>query len=187
MTVLELLDELEDIVDTASTVPITGKIMVDGDEIIDIITSIRDTLPEDVKQAQWLKGEQTRILDDAKKEYEKLVREAQKQADFLVDNNDITLKAKKHADSIEKEAEEYATMLKMRTYDYLDRMIYQMQQRMNQLNSVYFGQMFDTLGKTFDSIENELNSNRSELKELASRTRNGEDWLYEDHEADGDR
>ena len=30
MTVLELLEELEDIVDTASTVPLTGKIMVDG-------------------------------------------------------------------------------------------------------------------------------------------------------------
>ena len=179
MTVLELLEELEDIVDTASTVPLTGKIMVDGNEILEIVSDIRNTLPEDVKQAHWLKGEQNRILEDAKKEYQKLVVEAKKQADFLVDNNDITLKARKHADAIEKEAEEYAAMLKLRTYDYLDKMLFKMQKRMDDLNNTYFGSMYDNLAKTFEGIDNQLASNRQEMKELASRTQHGEDWLYE--------
>lgn len=179
MTVLELLEELEDIVDTASSVPLTGKIMVDGNEILEIVNDIRNTLPEDVKQAHWLKGEQNRILEDAKKEYQKLVVEAKKQADFLVDNNAITLKARKHADQIEKEAEEYAAMLKLRTYDYLDQMLFKMQKRMDDLNNTYFGSMYDNLAKTFEGIDSQLANNRDELKQLASRTQHGEDWLYE--------
>ena len=126
-----------------------------------------------------VEGEQNRILEDAKKEYQKLVVEAKKQADFLVDNNDITLKARKHADAIEKEAEEYAAMLKLRTYDYLDQMLFKMQKRMDDLNNTYFGSMYDNLAKTFEGIDNQLASNRQEMKELASRTQHGEDWLYE--------
>ncbi len=185
MTVLELLEELEDIVDTASTVPLTGKIMVDGNEILEIVADIRNTLPEDVKQAHWLKGEQNRILEDAKKEYQKLVVEAKKQAEFLVDNNDITLKARKHADAIEKEAEEYAMMLKLRTYDYLDQMLFKMQKRMDDLNNTYFGSMYDNLAKTFEGIDGQLASNRDELKQLASHTQHGEDWLYENKDDGG--
>ena len=37
MTVLDLLTELEDVIKTASTVPLTGKIMVDASEVQEII------------------------------------------------------------------------------------------------------------------------------------------------------
>ena len=57
MTVLDLLDELEDIVDTAPNVPLTGKIMVESSEVLEIVDDIRKALPEDVKQAKWLKDE----------------------------------------------------------------------------------------------------------------------------------
>ena len=82
MTVLDLLDELEDIMDTASNVPLTGKVMVDKEEVMELVNDIRRSLPDDMKQAKWLKDEQNRILDDAKSEYKKLIVEAKKQADF---------------------------------------------------------------------------------------------------------
>ena len=68
MTVLDLLDELEDIVDTAPNVPLTGKIMVESSEVLEIVDDIRKALPEDVKQAKWLKDEKERILAEAKEE-----------------------------------------------------------------------------------------------------------------------
>ena len=52
MTVLDLLDELEEIVDTAPNVPLTGKIMVESSEVLEIVDDIRKALPEDVKQAK---------------------------------------------------------------------------------------------------------------------------------------
>ena len=184
MTVLDLLDELEEIVDTAPSVPLTGKIMVESSEILEIVDDIKKSLPEDVKQAKWLKDEKERILAEAKEEYEKIILEAKKQAGFLVDNNDITLKAKKRADSISDAADDYSKVLKMKTYDYLDRMLYDMQDRVDQLNVRYASEMYESLEKSFEEINSQLQKNRDELKEMAVRTKNGEDWLYDEKPSD---
>ena len=184
MTVLDLLDELEEIVDTAPSVPLTGKIMVESSEILEIVDDIKKSLPEDVKQAKWLKDEKERILAEAKEEYEKIILEAKKQAGFLVDNNDITLKAKKRADSISDAADDYSKVLNMKTYDYLDRMLYDMQDKVDQLNVRYASEMYESLEKSFEEINSQLQKNRDELKEMAVRTKNGEDWLYEEKPSD---
>ena len=179
MTVLDLLDELEDIVDTAPNVPLTGKVMVESSEVLEIVDDIKKALPEDVKQAKWLKDEKESILAEAKEEYEKIIVEAKKQAGFLVDNNDITLKAKKRADSISDAADDYSRLLKLKTYDYLDDMLYKMQDRVDTLNVQYASQMYDYLEKSFEDINSQLQKNRDELKEMAARTKNGEDWIYD--------
>ena len=80
MKVLELLEEIEEIVDTASGFPLTGKIMIDADELLEIVKEIRTELPEEIQQAQWIKGEQRRILAEAKDEYESVIRDARRQA-----------------------------------------------------------------------------------------------------------
>ena len=40
MKVLELLDEIEEIVDTAPGFPMTGKIMIEADELLEIVKEI---------------------------------------------------------------------------------------------------------------------------------------------------
>ena len=46
MRVLELLEEIEEIVDTAAGFPLTGKIMVDSQELLEIVREIRAELPD---------------------------------------------------------------------------------------------------------------------------------------------
>ncbi|TDP52317.1 hypothetical protein [Aminicella lysinilytica] len=180
MTVLDLLDEIEDIVETGSAVPLTNKIMIDGNELLDIVKEIRLGLPDDIQQAKWVKDEKMRIMSEAKSEYEKIIVEARKQADYLVDNNDITLKAQKKADAISNAADEYSKALKMKTYDYLDGIIYDMQGRIDEVNLKYFAEMYNNVERSFEEINGVLQSNRDELKEMAYRTKNGEEWLYQD-------
>jgi len=177
MTVLELLEEIEDIVDTAPGLPLTGKIMVDSNEVLEIVKEIRLSLPDDVQQAKWVKDEKERILTEAKAEYEKIIVEAKKQADYLVETHDITLRAQKLSEEIRTDAEEYCKLLKMRTYDYVDKMLYDMQAKMDELNMKYFGEMFSGLEKTFEAIGGVLQNNRDEIKDMAFRTQNGEDFV----------
>ena len=66
MKVIELLQEIEDILDTSGGFPLTGKVMVDPDEIRNLLKEIRDELPEEIQQAQWIKNERQRILDAVK-------------------------------------------------------------------------------------------------------------------------
>ena len=68
MKVLELLEELEDIVDAATKVPMLSKVMVEAEDVFSIIREIRLALPDDVQQAKWIRDERDRILADAKTE-----------------------------------------------------------------------------------------------------------------------
>ena len=105
-----------------------------------------------------------------------------------VDNDDITLKARKYANAIGEAADDYSRELKMRTYDYLDKMLFDMQAKMTSLNDKYLKEIYDTMEKTFVGIDEELQVNRDELKEMAIRTRNGEEWLeaYEGQSAEAE-
>ena len=172
MKVLELLEELEDIVDNATNVPLTSKIMLEAEDVFNIVREVRLALPDDVQQAKWIRDERDRILADAKTEYERIIREAKKQADYLVETDDITLRATKLAQEIREDAELHAKMLKMRTYDYVDKMLYDMQAKMDELNRKYFGEMYTNLDKTFAAINQTLVDNRDEIKQLAYHTQN---------------
>ena len=172
MKVLELLEELEDIVDAATKVPMMSKVMVEAEDIFSIVREIRLALPDDVQQAKWIRDERDRILADAKTEYERIIREAKKQADYLLETDDITLRATKLAQEIREDAELHAKLLKMRTYDYVDKMLYDMQAKMDELNMRYFGEMYANLEKTFEQINQTLSDNREEIKTLAYKTQN---------------
>ena len=51
------------------------------------------------------------------------------------------------------QSEEYARVLKMRTYDYVDKMLYDMQGRMEDLNLKYFGEMYANLRRLLRKSE----------------------------------
>ena len=172
MKVLELLEELEDIVDAATKVPMMSKVMVEAEDVFSIIREIRLALPDDVQQAKWIRDERDRILADAKTEYERIIREAKKQADYLVETNEITARATKLAQEIRDDADMNAKILKMKTYDYVDKILYDMQAKMDEMNMRYFGEMYSNLEKTFDQINQTLSANREEIKDLAYKTQN---------------
>ena len=168
--VLDLLDELEDLTEGATAVPLTSKVVLEAEEVFAIVKDIRLSLPDDMQQAKWIRDERDRILAEAKAEYERIIREAKKQADYLVETDDITKRATKLAGEILEDAEVNARMLKMKTYDYVDKMLYDMQGKMDELNMKYFGEMYTNLSHTFEEIGATLNSNREEIKALAYKT-----------------
>lgn len=170
MKVLDLLKEIEDIMSEASTVPLTGKVMVDGEEIIEILKEIRDELPEEIQQAQWIKNERDRILGDAKVEYDTIIKTATDRAEELVENDDIMVRAKERAEDLMNVTEENIKQLKMSTYDYVDGILFDFQEKMAELNNVYFADMFNNLEITFREIGETLVANREEIKEMAYRT-----------------
>jgi len=173
--VLDLLDELEDLLEGATSVPLTNKIVLETEDIFGIIKDIRLALPDDMQQAKWIIDERDRILLVGKSEYERMIREAKKQADFLVDSDEITRRAMKKGDDIIQDARINSKVLKMKTYDYVDRMLYGMQQKMDELNMKYFGEMYTNLEHTFTSINDTLTENREEIRSLAYKTQNEED------------
>ena len=170
MKVLDLLEEVEEICDTSAGVPLTNKIMVDKAELLEIVEDIRKALPDEIQQAQFIKDERERILNDAKEEYETIIKDAEQRAEILVDQNEITTRSKQRAREIEDSAAAGAKQLKMSTYDYVDKVLYDFEEKMEYLNGQYFGEMFTNLQNTFQGIGDRLAENRNEIRELSYKT-----------------
>ena len=165
MSVLELLDELEEVLNSSTQVPVVRKVMVDPNEILEIIKDIRLELPDEIQQAQYIRNERTRILDEAKTEYESIIKEAENKANALIENDEITLKAKARSEEILKVASENSAVMKMSILDYTDNMLYNLQEKVDQLYTGYFTDMFDNLQQTFEKINTNISESRNIVKD----------------------
>jgi vacuolar-type H+-ATPase subunit H len=176
MKVLELLDEIEEICETSSSMPlISNKIVVDKAELTEIVKEVRQALPGEIQQAQFIKNERQRILDEAKQEYELLIKDAEKQAEIMVSQHEITEHAKERASEIMATTEQNVKTLKMNSFEYVDKILHEFQQTMDMIDGKYFHEMFANMQQTFENIGRKLDDNRSEIKELAYRTQVGDD------------
>ena len=93
MEIFTLLETIEDLLENSRKMPFSNKSIVDKDEILDAIKEIRLKLPDDLKQAKWVKEERTRIIQEAKKEGEDIVKEAENRIIAMIDEHEITRKA----------------------------------------------------------------------------------------------
>lgn len=103
MEVMLLLDALEDILEKAPNLPLSSKSVINKEELQEIIKDIRIKLPDEIKQAQWIKEERQKILIEAKKEAEALKRDCE----------DKMNKVKEERQRVLSEAEKEAEILKM--------------------------------------------------------------------------
>ena len=62
LNVMELLEYLEEILENAPKVPITGKAMIDTKEFEEVIEQIRNYLPDELKKAKWVMSPLTAAL-----------------------------------------------------------------------------------------------------------------------------
>ena len=107
-----LLEDLEDVLDDATSVPMSKKSLVDVEKIKTIIEDIRLNTPQETKQAKAIVDSRNNILEEAKKEAADIIAEAQAQARELVARDQITQTAQAQAaDIIAKAHEEGETYI----------------------------------------------------------------------------
>ena len=73
--VIELLEYLQEMVDSSPKMPITGKTIIDKKEFDEVVDQIINYLPDQLKKAQWVVNEKDRILREAKKEFDNAKKE----------------------------------------------------------------------------------------------------------------
>ncbi|MGE4282632.1 MAG: ATPase [Clostridia bacterium] len=120
MEVFSLIDTLEDIVDRGMSIPFSGKSVLEKEEILEIIQEIRLKLPEDLKQAKWVKEERQRILLEAQKEANNIIKDAENKIISLIDEHELTQKAYEQAGEIIANAQKNAREIRLGTKEYAD-------------------------------------------------------------------
>ena len=132
MEILELIDSLEDIIENGRNIPFIGKCLLDKDELLDIIQEIRLKFPDELKQAKWVKDERQRILAEAQKEANDIVKKTEDKMISMINENEITKKAKETADEIITNANKRSKEIKQGTRQYTEEVLADMEKIMEQ-------------------------------------------------------
>ncbi len=120
MEIFTLLETLEDIMEKSRNVPFSTKCVVDRDEILEIVKEIRLKLPDEIKQAKWIKEERQRILVEAQNEANDIIKEAENRIISMIDEHEITRKAYEKKVEIIETANEMSREIKSGTEEYAD-------------------------------------------------------------------
>ena len=123
MEIFTLLETLEDILERSKTLPFTEKALIDKEEFFEIIKEIRLKLPEELKQAKWVKEERERILEQANKEANDVVKEAENRIISMIDEHEITKKAYEQKAEIIEAANEMSREISNGTKEYADNVL----------------------------------------------------------------
>src|ERR671926_84175 len=123
MDVLVLIDKLDDLVHNAKPVPLTDQVRVDKEEIYDILDQMRATIPEEIKQARWIVKERQEMLAEAKREAERIVKEARERQAQLVGEEEVTKQAERAAEDIVEDARAREREIRLGAEDYADEIL----------------------------------------------------------------
>lgn len=159
MEIFTLLEAIEDLVEESKKIPFSNKCIVDKDEILDIVKEIRLKLPDELKQAKWVKEERTRIIQEAKKEGEDIVKEAENRIIAMIDEHEITRKAYDEKQRIIDSANEIAREMSEGTKEYADDILSGVEETIITLKE-NIAKAQATIDAAVDTIKN----NRDELK-----------------------
>lgn len=123
MEIFTLLEALEEALERGKNLPFSNKTVVDKEEILDIVKEIRLKLPDELKQAKWVKEERGRIIVEAQKEAEGIVKEAENRIIAMIDEHEITRKAYDQKAQIIEAANEMSREISQGTKDYADNLL----------------------------------------------------------------
>ena len=133
MEIFTLLETLEEILEQSKKLPFTDKAVVDKEAILEVIKEIRLKLPDELKQAKWIKEERQRILTEAQKEANDIVKEAETRIISMIDEHEITKKAYEQKAQIIETANEMSREISQGTKEYADNVqeVFKQHQKMH--------------------------------------------------------
>ena len=123
MEIFTLLENLEDLFESSAKVPFSSKVMVDKVALAEILEEIRLRLPDELKQAKRIKDERLNILNDAQKEADTLLKDAESKIIQMVDEHVITKQAIMQKEDIVENANKISKEISCGTRDYADAIL----------------------------------------------------------------
>lgn len=162
-TVLQLLDELEEILDNSRAVPFTNKVSVEKEEIYDLITDIRLKLPNELKQSKWVIEERNKILIDAQKEADEIVKNAEERLSRMIEENEVTKRAYEQASIIIDASKKTSKEMRLGAVEYAEEVLTKAQDKVKELKDIFYAESIKTDDFLGDTL-NVLNENIQELR-----------------------
>lgn len=121
MNIEEILEQLDDMLDTAWAMPLSGgKVVVDGDRVRDLLDAVRANLPSEIRQAKAIVKDRTEIVDTAKREAEGIIRAAEERRNQILSHEEIVVQAQEKANEIHAQTQKRAREMRRSAQEYTE-------------------------------------------------------------------
>ena len=134
MDVLVLIDRLEELVEEARSFPGFGNTaMVDRDAAFDVIDQMRQTIPEELKQARWIVKERQAMLDEARSESDRIVKQAEDESEKMTSEEEVLKRAEQRGQEVLEEARRREREVRLGAEDYADEVLASLEENLGRL------------------------------------------------------
>ena len=127
MEMFSVLETLENVLANSAMLPLTGKSLVDKDEILELINEIRLNLPEDLKKAKNILDERDSILNEAQRQAEEVLSDADHAIGMYIKEHEVTKEAYKQANDIVSNAQKNAREIRTGSREYAEGILIKVQ------------------------------------------------------------
>ena len=118
MDILHLVDRLEELFNGSSSLPLTKKVVVDEEKLLDLIDQMRLAIPDEIKKAQSINNQKDRIIAQSHEEANRTISLAREQGEKLVSKDAIVQEARIIAEDIMKRARDETELIKKEADQY---------------------------------------------------------------------
>ena len=117
----DIISALYDMVQDARALPLgADKCILERDRVLDMLDEIIAELPAELKQSRTIVESRNELINQARREAEGIVRQAQEQAKQLVTKEAIYVEAKKRAEELVGQTQARIDALKKASNEYMD-------------------------------------------------------------------
>ena len=134
----DIISELFDYIQDAKNMPLASdKCIVERDKVLDMLDEIVSLLPSELKQSRTIVESRNELIGQARREAETIIRQAQLQAQELVDKEAIYQEAKRKCEEMVAATQNKITELRKASNAYMDDALRRTEEAMAQsLNEV---------------------------------------------------
>lgn len=146
------IQQLERLVEEAKSMPLSSSVLVSRDELLELVREMRDSLPEEIKQARWVVKDREELLAKARRDAESVVEHGQSEQLRLASREEVVKRAAEEAERILQEAREEARQIRLEAEDYVDAKLAQFEVAIRRIQDDA-ATTLKALGRTLDQVE----------------------------------
>ncbi len=152
MDIMYLVDRLEALVNGSRRVPLSSRIMLEEEDLLAIVEQMRQTIPNEIKQARRVLQDREQIIKQAQSEAEKIVTMARERAEYMINQDNVYYLAKERGEQMlsdaqrdalatHQEVKEYAQAVLGNLADQLQSQLHQVENGLKELDGAHLSRV----------------------------------------------
>lgn len=167
------LNRLEDIVFDSPTIPLTGRTLVDEEQLLEQLDIIRLNLPIAFQEAEIIVRHKDEILQEAELYAEEIVEAAEQKATNILNEMGLVQQAKIEADQLRQQVQLDCEAIQKATISEIEQIRYQAQQELDQMRARAIAECDEIQNGADDYADRVLGSIEQQLSEMLQVIHNG--------------